>query len=81
LRLHFLYLMAHLAFEQATVRSDSHGTSDDCEGATPLLPPTARRPWINVVSHHPTIVTQGQKRLVQWQAVPGWDERPLRVVK
>ena len=31
--------MAHLAFEQATVSSDSHGTSDDCEGGNTTTSP------------------------------------------
>jgi len=42
--------MAQLAFEKTTIHSDSHGTSDDCEGGDNTTPPTARRPWINVYS-------------------------------
>ena len=44
--------MAQLAFEQATVHSDSHGTSDECEGGDITTPPD-RQTSLNKCSVEP----------------------------
>jgi len=36
--------MAQLAFQKTTVHSDSHGTSDDCEGGDNTTPPDRQTP-------------------------------------
>jgi len=59
--------MAKLVFVRPQYTSTVMGQAMIVKGAILLLPPTVRRPGINLVSSHLTIVTQGQKRPVQWQ--------------